>query len=291
MASPMAKRSRYGLVFVTPYFIVFAVFGIYPILYSLYLSFTNSNGFSESFVGLANYAHLLHDQLFYQALGNTVTIWLISIIPQVTLALVLALILNEKFIKGRHFFRAVFFLPNIVTPVTIGVLVDLMFDWQTGFVNKLFMSLGLIQQPIYWFGHPFLTQLVVGGVMCWQWFGYNMLIFIAGLQSIDPELYEAAAMDGATKPQMALRISLPLLRPVLLFIVITSIIGGLQIFDVPMMVGNAVGNATQTLLVFLYKTGFVNFNYGYAAAIAYATFVIIVVFTLISFKLANRRTR
>ncbi len=287
----MAKRSRYGLVFVTPYFIVFAVFGIYPILYSLYLSFTNSNGFSESFVGLANYAHLLHDQLFYQALGNTVTIWLISIIPQVTLALVLALILNEKFIKGRHFFRAVFFLPNIVTPVTIGVLVDLMFDWQTGFVNKLFMSLGLIQQPIYWFGHPFLTQLVVGGVMCWQWFGYNMLIFIAGLQSIDPELYEAAAMDGATKPQMALRISLPLLRPVLLFIVITSIIGGLQIFDVPMMVGNAVGNATQTLLVFLYKTGFVNFNYGYAAAIAYATFVIIVVFTLISFKLANRRTR
>lgn len=287
----MAKRSRYGLVFVTPYFIVFAVFGIYPILYSLYLSFTNSNGFSESFVGLANYAHLLHDQLFYQALGNTVTIWLISIIPQVTLALVLALILNEKFIKGRHFFQAVFFLPNIVTPVTIGVLVDLMFDWQTGFVNKLFMSLGLIQQPIYWFGHPFLTQLVVGGVMCWQWFGYNMLIFIAGLQSIDPELYEAAAMDGATKPQMALRISLPLLRPVLLFIVITSIIGGLQIFDVPMMVGNAVGNATQTLLVFLYKTGFVNFNYGYAAAIAYATFVIIVVFTLISFKLANRRTR
>ena len=262
-----------------------------PILYSLYLSFTNSNGFSESFVGLANYAHLLHDQLFYQALGNTVTIWLISIIPQVTLALVLALILNEKFIKGRHFFRAVFFLPNIVTPVTIGVLVDLMFDWQTGFVNKLFMSLGLIQQPIYWFGHPFLTQLVVGGVMCWQWFGYNMLIFIAGLQSIDPELYEAAAMDGATKPQMALRISLPLLRPVLLFIVITSIIGGLQIFDVPMMVGNAVGNATQTLLVFLYKTGFVNFNYGYAAAIAYATFVIIVVFTLISFKLANRWTR
>jgi ABC-type sugar transport system permease subunit len=219
-----------------------------------------------------------------------VVIWIISIVPQLIIALVLALILNEKFIKGRHFFRAVFYLPNIVTPVTIGVLADLMFDWQTGFVNKLLMALHIIKQPVYWFGHPFLAQLIVGGVICWQYFGYNMLIFIAGLQSIDSELYEAAEIDGAGKFQTAIRISLPLLKPVMMFTIITSIIGGIQIFDIPMMVGNAVGNATQTLIVYLYKAGFVNFDYGYAAAIAYATFVIIIILTLISLKVSNRKS-
>lgn len=152
MASPMEKKSRYGLVFVAPYFIVFAIFGLYPILYSLYISFTNSNGFTSNFIGLQNYTRLLHDKFFYQSLWSTVVIWIISIVPQLIIALVLALILNEKFIKGRHFFRAVFYLPNIVTPVTIGVLADLMFDWQTGFVNKLLMALHIIKQPVYWFG-------------------------------------------------------------------------------------------------------------------------------------------
>lgn len=137
---------------------------------------------------------------------------------------------------------------------------------------------------------PFLAQLIVGGVICWQYFGYNMLIFIAGLQSIDSELYEAAEIDGAGKFQTAIRISLPLLKPVMMFTIITSIIGGIQIFDIPMMVGNAVGNATQTLIVYLYKAGFVNFDYGYAAAIAYATFVIIIILTLISLKVSNRKS-
>lgn len=290
MTSPALKRSRYGIIFVLPYFIVFAIFGLYPILYSLYISFTNWNGFtSPSFIGVANYTRLIHDPFFFQSIGSTLIIWLISIIPQLIIALVLALILNEKFIKGRDFFRAVFYLPNIVTPVTIGVLANLMFDYQTGSVNKLLMALHIIHSPVYWFGHSFLSQLVVGGVICWQWFGYNMIIFIAGLQSIDSALYEAADIDGATRVQSAIYITLPLIRPVLVFTLVTSIIGGVQLFDVPMMVGNAIGNATQTLIVYLYKTGFVRFDYGYAAAIAYATFILIIIFTVISLKVTNRK--
>ncbi|MCL6442391.1 MAG: sugar ABC transporter permease [Alicyclobacillus sp.] len=291
MRSPAEKRNRYGYAFIVPYFIVFLIFGLYPILYSLEISFTHDDGFNPpTWVGLQNYTRLLHDQYFYQSIVHTLTIWIISIIPQITLALVLAIILNDKVIRGRRFFQAVFYLPNIVTPVTIGVMASLMFDYQTGFVNKLLLALHLVRSPIYWLGHPFLSQLIVGLIMCWQWFGYNMLIFIAGLQSIPYEVYEAAQMDGASRFRTSVHITLPLLRPVVLFTAITSIIGGMQIFDVPMML-HAVGDATQTMVKYLYQTGFVRFDYGYAAAMAYGIFVLIVVFSVLSIVLNIRGSR
>jgi ABC-type sugar transport system permease subunit len=284
-------HGRYGYLFVAPFFIAFAIFQLYPILYSLYLSFTDWTGIgTPHIVGVSNYTRLVSDYLFIQAIKNTFIIWLISIIPQLILALVLALILNEKFIRGKHFFRAVFYFPNIVTPVSIGVLFSLLFDWQTGAVNRVLMWLHLIGAPIDWFGSPTLSRILVGGVMCWQWFGYNMLLFIAGLQSISDDVVEAARVDGATPRQIAMRISIPLLRPVIVFTLITSIIGGMQIFDVPfVMSGNGPQNSTLTIVMYLYNTAFQTFHYGYAATMAYATFIIIALLSIVTFWLSRTR--
>jgi multiple sugar transport system permease protein len=285
-------KGSHGYYFIAPFFIVFFIFGLAPILYSLYLSFTDWSGFNDpAFVGLANYERLLSDGLFYKSIGNTLIIWILSIIPQLTIALTLALVLHEKFIRGKHLFHAIFYFPNIVTPVTLGVLFALMFDWQTGSVNKLLMSIGIINDPVYWFNSPILSQIIVATIMMWQWFGFNMLVFLAGLQAIPDDLYEAAEIDGASKFQAALKITLPLLRPVLIFTMITSIIGGLQIFDQPLMLGKGPENSTLTMVMYLYETAFVRYNYGYGAAIAYAIFILIAIFSVISLLITRSRKK
>jgi ABC-type sugar transport system permease subunit len=196
----------------------------------------------------------------------------------------LALILNEKFIRGKHFFRAVYYFPHIVTPITLGVMFSLMFDWQTGTVNKILMDIGLVSDPVNWFNSPWWSRTIVALVTCWQYFGFNMIVFIAGLQSIPEEVYEAAEVDGATKFQSTMKITLPMLRPVFLFTFITSVIGGLQIFDSALMIGNGPDNATRTMVMYLYETAFKNFDYSYGSAIAYGIFVVVMIFTLITAK-------
>lgn len=286
------NKSYYGYLFVSPFFISFAIFGLTPILNSLYLSFTKWKGFADPvLIGWVNYERLITDSLFYKTIGNTLIIWIISIIPQLTVALTLAIILNEKFIKGRHFFRAVFYFPNIVTPVILGLMFALLFDWQTGAVNKMLLAVGLVSEPVHWLNSPTYSRIIVGLVTSYQYFGFNMLIFIAGLQSITQDIYEAAEMDGAKKLQVVFRITLPLLRPVLLFTFITSVIGGLQLFDAPLMIGSGPGNSTMTMVMYLFEVAFKNFDYSYAAAIAFGIFVIIMFFTMISLlatKLKNR---
>lgn len=286
------KKSRVGYFFIAPYFIIFLIFSLYPILSSLHISFTKWNGFGEPvFVGLTNYIRLIHNPYFLHSILNTFIIWIISIVPELILALVLAIILNQKFIKARSIFQAVFYFPNIVTPITIGVLASLMFGWQTGSINHLLTDLNLIDKPINWFAHPFLAQVIVGGIMCWQWFGFNMLIYTAGLQSIPGSLYEAAEIDGANSFQIATKITIPLLKPVVLFTIITSIIGGMQIFEVPLVAGNSSGNSTQTMMVYLYQASFKRFQYGYGSSVSYAIFVIIMVLTVISLIASRNRKK
>ncbi|MBO7748103.1 sugar ABC transporter permease [Paenibacillus sp. MWE-103] len=277
------NKSYYGYFFVAPFFIGFAVFGLAPILYTLYLSFMKWDGFTDPvYVGFANYTRLLHDTFFYQTIWNTLIIWVLSNTPQLILALLLALILNEKFIRGKHFFRAVYFFPHIITPVTLGVIFSLMFDWQTGSINKLLMDLGIVHDPINWFNSPWWSRLIASAVICWQYFGFNMIVFIAGLQGIPNEVYEAAEIDGASKTQTALYITLPLLRPVFLFIFITSVIGGLQLFDAPLMLGDGPDNTARTMVMYLYETAFKNFDYSYGAAVAYGIFFVVMIFTAIT---------
>ena len=294
MHSKALKRGRYGYYFIAPFFLIFLIFGLYPIIYSLYLSFTKWDGFGNpAFIGFTNYERLAGDYLFYKSLFNTLFIWIISVIPQLVLSLILAVILNEKFIKGKSFFRAVFFFPNIVTAASLGLLVGLIFNWQAGSFNEFLMNLGIIHDPINWPNKPYVMRLLVSGILFLQYFGYSMIIYIAGLQGISKELTEAAEIDGASKVQVFFKIILPLLRPIIIFQVITSIIGGMQIFDQPYTLSNGTGNPdndTLTSVMYLYKTAFTRYQYGYGAAIAFGVFLVIVVFSIISFVIMNRRT-
>lgn len=278
-------KSHMGFYFVLPFFISYFIFGLVPILYTFLLSLQRWDGLSDPvFVGLDNYERLLNDPMFFKSIVNTLIIWIFSIVPQVTLALALAMILNERDIKGRHFFRAVFYFPNLVSAITLGVLFSLIFDWQTGSANKILMFLGLIDEPVNWFNSPLLSRIIVAMVIMWLNFGFNMLVFIAGLQSIPREVQEAAMIDGANRWQIATKINFPLIRPVFLFTVITSVIGGLQLFEAPLMLGKGPENSTMTMVMYLYETAFKNFNFSYGAAIAYGIFVIILVATLITMR-------
>ncbi|GGE49387.1 sugar ABC transporter ATP-binding protein [Pullulanibacillus camelliae] len=295
MFSKTLRKDHYGYLFIAPFFIIFVIFGLYPIVYSFYLSLCNWDGFGNPvIIGFENYQRLLGDYMFYKSLFNTLFIWGISVIPQLTVSLIIAVILHEKFIKGKSIFRAVFFFPNIVTAASLGLLVALIFSWQTGSFNNLLMSLGFIHDPVNWPSRPYFMRLLVSGILFWQYFGYSMIIYIAGLQGISRDILEAAEIDGASKTQVFFRITLPLLRPIMIFQVVTSIIGGMQIFDQPYTLTNGTGdpnNSTLTTVMYLYKIAFTRYQYGYGSAVAFGLFIIIVIFSIISFVLMNRRSK
>jgi len=295
MFSNSIKKDNYGYLFIAPLFIIFCIFGLYPILYSLYLSFTNWDGLNDpAFVGFANYLRAFTDPVFFKSLFNTFFIWIISVIPQLTVSLVLAVILTEKYLKGKEFFRAVYFFPNIVTAASLGLLVSLMFDWKTGSVNQMLLSLGIFDDPYDWKNNPYIMRLIVSTILFFQYFGYSMLIYIAGLQGISHEYSEAAQIDGASKVQVFFKITIPLLRPIILFQVITSLIGGVQIFDQPYMLTQGSGapdNSTLTSIMYLYRTAFEQNNFGYGATLAFCLFFVIGTLSIVSFLVSNRRSR
>lgn len=289
------NKGNCGYFFIAPFFIVFLLFGLYPILYSFYLSLTNWDGLNDpEFIGLANYARAIIDPLFLQSLFNTFFIWIVSVIPQLTVSLVLAVILTNTFLKGKDFFRAVYFFPNIVTAASLGLLVSLMFDWQTGSVNQLLMSIGFLDQAIDWKNNALFMQMLVSAILFFQYFGYSMLIYIAGLQGISPEYAEAAKVDGASKTQIFFKITVPLLKPIIIFQVITSLIGGVQIFDQPYMLTEGSGSpnhATLTSVMYLYRTAFEQGRFGYGATIAFCLFVVIVSLSVISYLVSRNRSK
>ncbi|WP_274649236.1 carbohydrate ABC transporter permease [Paenibacillus humicola] len=294
MFAKTIRKNHYGYLFITPYFIIFLLFGLYPILYSLYLSFTNWDGIGTPvLVGLGNYIAVVQDPLFYKTLLNTLFIWGVSVIPQLTVSLVLAFILNDKLLKGRDIFRAVYFFPNIVTAASLGLLVSLIFDWQSGGLNHFLVESGIVSQPINWKVNPWFMRLIVSAILFFQYFGYSMVIYLAGLQGIDPALHEAAQIDGATKKDIFFRIIVPMLRPIILFQMITSTIGGIQIFDQPFTLTNGTGDpdrAAMTSIMYLYNVAFQSTRYGYGAAIAFCLFIIIILLSVTSFVLTNRKT-
>ncbi|MCR1288323.1 carbohydrate ABC transporter permease [Shouchella clausii] len=289
------NKGNCGYFFIAPFFIVFLLFGLYPILYSFYLSLTNWDGLNDpEFIGFANYTRAIIDPLFLQSLFNTFFIWIVSVIPQLTVSLVLAVILTNKFLKGKDFFRAVYFFPNIVTAASLGLLVSLMFDWQTGSVNQLLMSIGFLDQAIDWKNNALFMQMLVSAILFFQYFGYSMLIYIAGLQGISPEYAEAAKVDGASKTQIFFKITVPLLKPIIIFQVITSLIGGVQIFDQPYMLTEGSGSpnhATLTSVMYLYRTAFEQGRFGYGATIAFCLFVVIVSLSVISYLVSRNRSK
>lgn len=281
------KRQKWAYLFILPFFISFLTFGIYPIFYSFYISFQSYDPLSlkMTYVGLANYERLVTSSFFWDSVKNTIQIWLFSIIPQLTIAMILSLILNERWVKGKNALRSIFYFPNLITPITIGMLFTLLFGYPGGTVNNVMTSLGLFNEAIDFKNVPILAKAVGGIAICWQNFGYNIIFITAGLHSISADVYEAAEVDGANAWHRITKITLPLLKPIMLYIMITSIIGGLQIFDIPkMLFRDGAANATRTMVLYMYESAFDKWQFGYGAAAAYVIAMIIgvaSVFTII----------
>lgn len=277
------KRNRWAYFYLTPFFIVFLVFSLFPILYSFVLSFCDMDLLSGklTFVGLTNYVRMVESDYFFQSIGNTLLIWIMAIIPQLTIAFLLSLMLGNKWFRGRMILRNIYYFPNLVTPVTIGLLFGAMFSYPGGAINNIIQTFGL--EAVDFQNNQMLARVVIAIAICWKNFGFNIIYFTAGINSISEDVLEAAEVDGASSWQKITRITIPLMRPILIYVMVTSIIGGLQMFDESKLVfTNVPGDATTTMVKYLYDSAFVRFQFGYASAVAYGIFVIIAVFSVIS---------
>lgn len=276
---------------ISPFYILFIVFGLFPILFSLYLAFHAWDGLgSMEYVGLRNFRNLLTDDPdFWKSVGNTFAIWFLSTVPQLFLALVVAFLLNAAFIRFKDFYRAVYFLPNITSIVAVAIIFGSFFGSQFGLINGVLQALGMPR--IEWINDPFWVKVAISLMVIWRWTGYNSIIYLAGLQGIPHDLYEAATIDGASRKQQFFFITMPLLKPIILFTVILSTIGGMQLFTEPLILVGSTGGATKgglTLVLYLYNQAFGNQLFGYASAIAWMLFIIIGLFSFLNWKFVSR---
>lgn len=288
-------KSKKGLWFVTPYFIVFAIFGLYPLMHTFYLGFFKWDGIGDKlFLGIDNFIRMYSDPLFWLAIKNTLRIWMINFIPQVGIAIFLAGIFAFNRIKGQNFFRAVFYLPNLLTAASVGLLFNLLFQGDGSLLNTILINLNLIKEPIRFFSNPIYTSLLTSYIQWWMWFGYTLIILMAGMSSIDISIYEAARIDGASKVRTFFSITLPQLKPTVTYLMLTSIIGGMQLFDVPATLTDGLGSPDKSILtisMYIYNHGFKNYNVGYAATLSIGLFVIIAILSVFYFGLQNRRDK
>ncbi len=280
-----------GYLFVAPFVIVFLIFNIYPVVRTFYLSFTDYKGFGEAVLsGGANYARVLQDKFFWRALGNTAKIWGVNIVLQLGLALLLTIVFSDiKYkIRGLTVFRALYYLPNLIAATSVAFLFKTLLDWRYGTINQIMMSTGLMKSPVNWLGSPGTAPYVISVISAWMWFGNSFIMLMAGVQGISRDYFEAAAIDGAGRFKVFTKITMPLLKPIMLYVGITSLIGGLQMFDLPFLISGGTGGApsgsTQTVVMYLYKFGFETNQVGFASAIAYVLFVIILVLSIVQFK-------
>src|SRR5690554_32751 len=240
----LVKYSKYGYIFAAPFLIAFLVFSLYPIIYQFYLSLTDFRTGTKdySFVGLDNFKVLFNNNLFKKSFYNTFIIWILNFIPQLTIAMLLAAAFtNTRLrIKGTGFFKVVFYLPNILTAATIAVLYAAIFNTR-GAMNQILMSMGIIKENINFFISPTKTRIIVAFIQFWMWYGNTLIIMVAGMLGINPQLYEAAMVDGATNRQMFFKITLPLLMPITLYVLVTSLVGGLKMFDIPFLLTGTGG--------------------------------------------------
>lgn len=283
------------LFFLLPYFSIYLVFSFFPVIYSFYLSLTNWNGLTEKvFIGFENYKNLITDTTFWNSIKNTFI--LASVTPvHMLIILVVSVMLYSQYCKFRKTAQTLIFLPYITTIVALGLIFSQLFQWKNGLVNMLLLELGLIREGINWLGRPWLARFVTTLIIQWRFLGYSCVIVMAGLSNISKEFYEAAEIDGANSVQKFFKITIPLLRPILLFMTITSISGSMQMFEIPLMLfqsGGALAGGPRgsvlTAIWYMYETAFSRtMRYGYASAITYAIFVIMAVLSLISFKIAK----
>lgn len=298
-ARPSAARRTWRTVspyaYIAPFFTLFAAFGLFPLIYTAFVSLyrveLQSPG-DMQWRGLGNYTTLLTDQYFWISLRNTFTIGVLSTVPQLAMALGLAHLLNYR-LRGRTFLRTAMLLPYATSVAAATLVFSQLFGRDFGLVNY---ALGLVGfGPVDWQTGTVTSQIAVSTIVIWRWTGYNALIYLAGMQSIPSELYEAAEMDGASRWRQFLHVTLPGLRPTIVFTVVVSTIGATQLFGEPLLFeGSASGGIShqyQTLGLYLYEQGWGFFHLGRAAAIAWVMFLLIVVTVGANALIARRRSR
>ena len=299
----MAKKKKFKkapYLFIAPFFICYAVFSAFPFAFSFVMSFTNWNGVNDpQFIGLGNYVRIFTTDMNAQkAFFNTFIFLVIAIPVQVLLGLVLAMVLKDFIIRdrARSTFQLINFLPYLTSSVAIGLIFQFLFDWDYGTINQVLDKLNIVNNHIYWFGSEWTSRIVVIITIIWRNFGYSMVILSAGLSTISEELLECAELDGANWFQRQIRITLPLLRPILGFVCIISLINGFQLFDEPYMLfasqaGQPFGgpnNSILTAMMTMFQSSFRNFQLGYGSAGAYALFFIILIFSIIQAKITKQ---
>lgn len=278
----------------------YAAFHLFPILNSFFVSFTNWDALTintREFIGFDNYIRVFRDPLFYQSLFNTIRIMIFQIPLVIITGLLIAVLLNNTQ-KGRRLVQTLNFLPYITTPVAIGFIFAFLFDWNIGPINGILRFLHIIDENINWLGSKIWAPVVTVFLSVWRYFGYFMVLYLAGLSSIPAELYEAAVVDGASPVQNFFHITLPMLRPITVFVIINSLIGGFQLFDEPNLlfqgsmnsVVGGPGRSVLTIMWYFYDITFRStFRYGYGAALAFSLCLIIAVISIINVKILNRK--
>ena len=278
-------------LYISPFFILFAITGLFPLLYTAWVSLHDWDqvmGQGE-FVGAENFQFVLGHPDFWISLRNTFSIFVLSSVPQVAVAITVAALLDSH-LRAKTFWRMGVLLPYVVAPVAVSLIFSNLFADQFGLVNTALGALGI--DPVRWHVEPFASHVAIATMVNFRWTGYNALIFLAAMQAIPRDLYESATIDGAGRVRQFFSITVPMLRPTLIFIVITSTIGGLQIFDEPRLFDQygrgGASNQFKTLTIYLYELGWTQSNFGRAAAVAWLLFVIIVVFGLINLAMTRR---
>jgi cellobiose transport system permease protein len=293
------KLSRWDLkvspyLYISPFFLMFAIVGLFPIVYTAVISFQDWDLVRNSgtFIGFDQYAWILSNPQFWTALRNTFSIFLLSAVPQLVAAIFIAAMLDRN-IRARTFWRTSVLLPYVMAPVAVALIFSNMFGDNHGLVNNVLTDVGLPAIP--WHKDPFWSHVAIATMVNFRWTGYNTLILLAAMQAVPRDYYEAATVDGAGGWRQFWSITLPSLRPTLIFVIITSTIGGLQIFDEPRMYDNTGegGPAQQwlTITLFLYNIGWREWNFGRAAALAWILFLIILVIGLINLMVTRRLVR
>jgi lactose/L-arabinose transport system permease protein len=280
----MRTKAYVPYLFLTPALVLFAVFMGYPIIYSFLLSFQTSVGGELEYAGLSNYTRLFSDEIFFTSLKNTFIIMVTQVPLMLFLGIILAALLNA--VKGlKGVFRVSFFMPAVTSLVAYSIIFSIMLMGD-GIINQFLTKVGIGAVP--WLSHPVWAKAALILAMTWRWTGYNMVIYLAAMQNISESLYEAASIDGASRIKQFFSITVPQLKPVILFTAILSTIGTLQLFDEPYtLTKGGPSDATLTIGMYLYQTGFRYFDFGYASTLAYVIVVLIAVLSFIQFKVTG----
>ena len=296
--------AKYGYLFSIPFIIAFCIFNLYPTVYTAILGFTDCKGLGNTDWNFLvdepfkNFEQILKNPSFITSVKNTFKIWIMNFIPQITLALLLTAWFTSRrnVLKGQGFFKVVFYMPNIITAASVAILFNALFGYPMGPMNDFLISTGITDGPVDFMVSKSISQCIIAFIQFWQWYGYTMIILISGVLGINPEIYEAAEIDGANDIQMFFQVTIPNLKTILLYTLITSLIGGLTMYDIPRLFNDGKpANATLTATMFIHNQAFKgSYMYNRAAAASLLIFLVVaacsaVVFFLMRDKKGERR--